>query len=298
MQKFKVTAEDVKKRLDVFLAEALGVKCSRSSIKAAILNGFVLLNNKNVKASHKLKENDEIVFTPPPPKASTATPEDIPINIIYEDDAIVVVNKPAGMVVHPAIGNYSHTLENALLFHCKNLSNLGAPLRPGVVHRLDKDVSGVLVLAKTDQAYRELVKQFKERTINRKYIAFVKGVPALKKGKLELPIGRSRRDRKKMAVTLTGKNAKQAVTYYEVVKQYKGYSELIINLGTGRTHQIRVHTSYIGHPIIGDTHYGGPKSKRLMLHAVSLGFKHPIKGNDLYFEVPLPEEFLISVDII
>ncbi len=292
MEKFKIRDEDVQRRLDVFLAEVLSEQYSRSFIKQAIQDGFVLVNNKRSKAGYRVKRDDEIIFTAPAPKIPGAAPEDIPVEIIYEDEDIIVVNKPAGMVVHPAIGNYSHTLVNALLFHCDGkLSSLGSPLRPGVVHRLDKDVSGVLVLAKTDISYRELVKQFKERNVVRKYIAYVKGNPALKKGKVALPIGRSRRNRKKMAVTLAGPGAKHAVTYYEVLKTIKNFSKLVINLGTGRTHQIRVHMSYIDHPILGDTRYGGPKAERLMLHAASLAFKHPRKGNNLYFETPLPAEF-------
>lgn len=299
MKDFKIENKDAQKRLDIFLTTALKDEYSRSFIKQAIKNRFVLVNNKKSKAGYRLKHNDEITFTPPPPKIPSVAPENIPVEIIYEDEDIVVVNKPADMVVHPASGNYSHTLVNALLFHCKGkLANLGSPLRPGVVHRLDKDASGVLVLAKTDASYRELVKQFKGRNIIRRYIAFVKDRPPLKSGKVMLPIGRSSKDRKKMAVTLAGSGAKSAVTYYEVLKKFKQFSKLVINLGTGRTHQIRVHTSYIGHPILGDTRYGGPKTlpggrqvERLMLHAVSLRFKHPIKGNDLYFETPLPEEF-------
>ncbi len=299
MKKFKIGNEDAKKRLDVFLANALKNEYSRSFIKHAIEGGFILVNNKKPKASYQLKHNDEIIFTSPAPSVPSVAPEDIPVKIIYEDEDIVVVNKTAGMVVHPGNGNYSRTLVNALLHHCNGkLSNLGSPLRPGVVHRLDKDVSGVLVLAKTDVSYRELVKQFKDRKIVRKYIAFVRGTPTLKKGKLILPIGRSRRDRKKMAVTLAGPRAKHAVTHYEVLKKYKNFSKLAINLETGRTHQIRVHMSYIGHPILGDTRYGGPKAlpsgrqaERIMLHAVSLGFRHPTRGGDLYFEALSPVEF-------
>jgi len=298
-QKFTIKNEDAKKRLDIFLANALKDKYSRSFIKQIIKDGFVLVNNKGAKVSYRLKQNDEITLTPPPPKIPSVVTENIPVEIIYEDKDIIVVNKPAGMVVHPAYGNYSHTLVNALLFHCDGkLANLGSPLRPGVVHRLDKDVSGLIVLAKTDIAYRELIRQFKQRSIIKKYIAFVKGKVPLQTGKIELPIGRSIRNRKKMAVTLAGRGAKSAVTHYKVLKKFKGFTKLLISIETGRTHQIRVHTSYMGHPILGDTRYGGPKALpngrqagRVMLHAISLKFKHPIKGNDLYFESPLPVEF-------
>lgn len=292
MTRFKAGNEDVNKRLDVFLTKALKGKYSRSVLKQTIEDGFVLVNNKKPKVSHRLKQNDEITFTPPLPKIPSVVAENIPVEIIYEDKDIIVVNKPAGMVVHPAHGNYSHTLVNALLFHCDGkLANLGSPLRPGVVHRLDKDVSGLIVLAKTDIAYKELVKQFKQRSIVKKYIAFVKGKVPLQTGKIELPIGRSIRNRKKMAVTLAGRGAKSAVTHYKVLTKFKGFTKLLISIETGRTHQIRVHTSYMGHSILGDTRYGGPKAERVMLHAVSLKFKHPIKGNDLYFESPLPVEF-------
>ena len=292
MQKFKITSEDIDRRLDVFLAEKMKAEYSRNAIQQAIDGGFVLVNEKQAKASYKLRLDDEISFTTPPPKVPDITAEDIPVNIIYEDKDVIVVNKPAGMVVHPAHGNYTHTLVNALLFHCKGkLSSLGSPLRPGVVHRLDKEVSGVLVLAKTDTAYKELVKQFKEKTTKRKYIAFVKGEPTLLKDKISLAIGRSKKDRKKMAVTSEGPTSKSAVTNYEVLKKFKGISKLAIMLETGRTHQIRVHMSYIGHPILGDKTYGGPKAERVMLHAKSLGFKHPMSGKDMLFEAPLPKEF-------
>lgn len=296
MKKFKIEISGTHKRLDIFLTESLENKYSRSAIKHAIGNGFVLVNNKKLKPSYKLKNNDEIVFSAPTPKSITAAPENIPVDIVFEDDDIIVVNKPAGMVIHPAPGNYSHTLVNALLYYCKGkLSSIGSPLRPGVVHRLDKDVSGILVLAKTDIAYKKLVDLFKQRSIERKYLAIAKGKISLKKRKIVLPIGRSKRDRKKMAVLLTDKRAKLAVTYYEVLEKCEKFTKVIINLGTGRTHQIRVHMSYIGHPILGDTRYGGPKAQRLMLHAFSLRFTHPIKDNDLYFEIPTPEEFNIII---
>ncbi len=299
MQKFKITSEDTDRRLDIFLAEKMKAGYSRNAIQQAIEGGFVLVNDKASKASYKLRPDDEVSFTTPPPKTPDVTAEDIPVNIIYEDDDVIVVNKPAGMVVHPAHGNYTHTLVNALLFYCKGkLSSTGSPLRPGVVHRLDKEVSGVLVLAKTDTAYRELVKQFKEKTTKRKYIAFVKGEPALLKDKISLAIGRSKKDRKKMAVTSEGPTSKSAVTNYEVLKKFKGITKLAIVLETGRTHQIRVHMSYMGYPILGDTTYGGPKAlpdgrqaERIMLHAKSLGFKHPVSGKEMLFEAELPEEF-------
>ncbi|MFH0731351.1 MAG: RluA family pseudouridine synthase [Candidatus Omnitrophota bacterium] len=295
METFKAGDENAGKRLDVFLTQALKNKYSRSFLQRAIEEGFTSINKKGAKPSHKLKSSDEIEFTAPPLKLPNTQPEDIPVKIIYEDEDVVVVDKPAGMVMHPASGNYSHTLVNALMFHCKGaLSGMGAPTRPGVVHRLDKDASGVAVLAKTDHAYKELVAQFKQRTITRKYIALVKGKFALKSGKITLPIGRSSRDRKKMAVAAQGSRGlkgKDALTYYQVLTAKKEFTKLMLTLGSGRTHQIRVHTSYMGHPILGDAKYGGPKAQRLMLHAISLGFKHPASGKDLYFEAALPEEF-------
>ena len=299
MQKFTIKIENSEKRLDLFLVKVFNEEYSRSYIQKIIENGYVLVNNRKPKISHKLKENDEIIFNSPPPKTHKLIAQDIPLAIVYEDDDIIVVNKVSGMVVHPAYGNDSDTLVNALLFHCKNkLSDIGLPQRPGIVHRLDKEVSGLLVAAKTDQAYWGLVEQFKQRSVYREYIAFVKGRFADKKGRIELPIGRSIKDRKKMSVRLAQKSAKPAKTYYEVLKNYNDFAKLSIKLSTGRTHQIRVHMSYIKHPILGDSKYGNTKpvsgrkkAARLMLHAVNLGFKHPTKEQDLFFESKLPDEF-------
>ncbi|MBN1405055.1 MAG: RluA family pseudouridine synthase [Candidatus Omnitrophica bacterium] len=292
MKQFKITDEDAGKRLDVFLSHALGSEYSRSQIQQAIKQCPTLVNKRSSKSGYRLKAGDEIEFTSPEPKITKAEPENIPLDVIYEDKDVIVVNKPCGMVVHPAAGNYNGTLVNALLFHCKgNLANLGSPLRPGIVHRLDKNTSGVIIAAKTDAAYKGLVEQFKSRSVHKIYIAVVKGKMPLLSGKIELPIARSRKNRKKMAVSVLDKRKKPAITHYKVLNISDNFSKIELSIETGRTHQIRVHMSYLGHPILGDTHYGGPTAVRLMLHAFSLQLKHPVNNKDLSFKTPLPDEF-------
>jgi 23S rRNA pseudouridine1911/1915/1917 synthase len=225
------------------------------------------------------------------PVQSTSKPEGIPLDIVYEDEDLLVVNKPPGMVVHPAPGNYSGTLVNALLHHCKNLSGIGGVLRPGIVHRIDKGTSGLLVVAKNDGAHKGLAKQFKERSIARTYIALVRGALELDRGTIELPIGRSRRDRKKMGVAFL--KSKNAVTGYRVLRRFADATEVELKLSTGRTHQIRVHMAYIGHPISGDEKYGTRSALgRPALHAKTIGFIHPKTGIYMQFDSDIPRDML------
>jgi 23S rRNA pseudouridine1911/1915/1917 synthase len=219
-------------------------------------------------------------------------PEDIPLEIAYEDDELLVVNKPAGMVVHPAPGNYTGTLVNALLYHCKNLSGIGGVSKPGIVHRIDKGTSGLLLVAKTDRAHKSLSKQFKDKTINRVYVSIVKGVIELDNGTVELPIGRSPKDRKKMTVKF--EDSKDALTNYRVLERFADATLLELVLGTGRTHQIRVHMSHMGHPIIGDEKYGYKDEgiDRPALHAKTIGFAHPVTGEYMEFTSELPPDMV------
>lgn len=251
--KINIIAEkdDVDKRIDSFLASELDY--TRSYLKKLILNGLVKVNGSSIKPNYKLKEGDSVDVNIPEAEKIDLMPENIPLDIIYEDDDIIVINKPQGMVVHPAPGNYSGTLVNALLYHCKNLSGINGELRPGIVHRLDKDTSGVMVVAKNDKAHLDLSNQIKERTILKKYIAIVEGVIKDDEGSIEAPIGRDHVERKKMAVTEDGR---YALTLYKVLERYKNNSLIEATIKTGRTHQIRVHMSYIGHPIVGDEVYG------------------------------------------
>ena len=258
----------------------------------------IFVNNKKEKPSYKTKLNDIIKIQEIEIKELNIKPEDIPIEIIYEDNDIIVVNKPKGLVVHPANGNPDGTLVNAIMNICKDsLSGIGGALRPGIVHRLDKDTSGLLIIAKNDKAHINLSNQIKNREIIKKYIALVKGVVKENKATIDMPIGRSNSDRKKMAVRKDGKNA---VTHFEVLKRYKDYTLLDIKIDTGRTHQIRVHLANIGYPVVGDMVYSNGKNPfgviGQMLHAKSLEFKHPITGKILKLEAPIPEYFQKVLD--
>jgi 23S rRNA pseudouridine1911/1915/1917 synthase len=280
---------DKGKRLDVYLAEALKEGLSRSHIKKLIDKGHVTIGDVVKKAHYLLKGTEEIKVRIPESGNKNIKPEKIDIEIIYEDEDIIVVNKPSGMVVHPADGNPSHTLVNALLYHTKsNLAQVSTSPRPGIVHRLDKEVSGLLVAAKTDLAYNALIRGFKNKTIKRKYTAFVKGIINQNTGIADLPIGRSKRDRKKMAVRFL--NSKEAVTEFKVLKRFNDHTKLELRLQTGRTHQIRVHMSYMGHPIIGDTKYGGGVYSRIALYAAELHLLHPRTKKPLIFNIDMPEE--------
>ena len=297
-----VTKDEIKDRLDRYLISRLMNEfvpqggLSRSYVQRLITENNVLLNGNPTKSHHIIHEGDIIEIEFPGPKELHVLPEDIPLNIVFEDEYIMVVNKPAGMVVHPAPGNYSGTLVNAMLYHCSNLAerhgnqqSAEGGFRPGIVHRIDKDTSGLLVVAKDEHILALLAKQFKNRTIRRKYIALVKGIMQLDEGDIKLPIGRDKRNRQKMAVTYA--LGKEAMTHYKVLKRFKDFTMVELTLGTGRTHQIRVHMAYMGHPVLGDSRYGGTgKIGRQALHAQTLGFSHPVTKKYIEFSSPLPRD--------
>ena len=293
MKKYIINTENKNIRLDKVLT-ILQNDLTRTMLQKLISEEKILVNGKAEKASYKTKENDvieipEIII----PKEIELKAEDIPIDIIYEDDDIIVVNKPKGMVVHPANGNPDGTLVNALMNICKDsLSCIGGEIRPGIVHRIDKDTSGLLIVAKNDKAHLCLSEQIKNREITKKYVALVRGVIKENDATIDMPIGRSTKDRKKMAVR---KEGKKAVTHFKVLQRFNGYTYLDIKIDTGRTHQIRVHLSEIGYPIVGDTVYSNGKNpfgvEGQMLHAKSLDFKHPITKEQMHLEAPLPEYF-------
>lgn len=267
---------------------------TRSHIQSVLSDGGVKVNGKPVSKSYKLSPGDEVVFTVPEPTLLSAEPEDIPLDIIYEDSDLLVVNKPRGLVVHPAPGNESGTLVNALMHHCKgSLSGINGVIRPGIVHRIDKDTSGLLIVAKNDFSHEKLALQIKDHSFKRQYRAVVHGNIKDDFGTVDAPIGRSTKDRKKMCVT--DKNSRQALTHYEVLDRFDGFTYIKVTLETGRTHQIRVHMSYIGHPVAGDPVYG-PKNgvtklNGQCLHAGLIGFIHPRDGRYMEFESDLPDYF-------
>lgn len=281
-------------RTDKFISESeLGI--TRSHAQKLIDEGFVTVDGKIVKSNTKLKDGQTVEISLPPPVKLEADAENIPLDIVYEDDCMLVVNKPQGMVVHPAAGNYTGTLVNALLYHCGgSLSEINGVIRPGIVHRIDKDTSGLLLVAKTNEAHLSLARQIKEHTLTRKYIALVHGNIKQDEGVVDAPIGRHSTDRKKMCVT--EKNSRNAVTHYKVLKRYSGYCFIECRLETGRTHQIRVHMQSIGHPVIGDLVYGPKKSpfceQGQLLHAKTVGFIHPVTGDYMEFETEIPQRFL------
>ncbi len=279
-------------RIDRYIATQTDL--SRAAVQGLIENGLVSVAGKTVDKNARLRGGEEIVLTLPEPVAYTAQPEDIPLDIVYEDEHLLVVNKPKGMVVHPAAGNYTGTLVNALLHHCgDSLSGINGVLRPGIVHRIDKDTSGLLLVAKNDRAHQGLAQQIAEHSLTRLYETVIIGAPREDSGTVNAPIGRHPIHRKKMAVT--AQNSKNAVTHYEVIARYAGYTHLRCRLETGRTHQIRVHMAYTGHPVVGDAVYGPSKfSKELQgqcLHARTVGFIHPITGEYLEFTSELPAYF-------
>ena len=285
--------KDKKVRIDKFLAEEIE-DITRSAVQKLIENGNVYVNEKIISSSYKVKLGDQIRVAIPEPALIQAIPQDIPLEIAYEDDDLLVVNKQKGMVVHPAAGNYEGTLVNALLYYCKgSLSGINGEIRPGIVHRIDKDTSGLLIVAKNDFAHKNLAEQIKVHSFRREYEAVVYGEFKNDEGTINAPIGRSRFDRKKMAVT--DKNSKPAITHYKVITRYKGFTHLRLRLETGRTHQIRVHMSYIGHPLAGDLVYA-PKKPDLglggqCLHAKLIGFNHPRSGRYIEIESQLPYYF-------
>ncbi len=290
---FEVPEDFVGERIDKFLA-VLVEDTSRSSMQKLIEQGRVTVNGATVNKKYKLCADDEIVMEPSELKPLDAEAEDIPLDIVFEDEHLLVVNKPRGMVVHPAPGNYSGTLVNALLYHCKgSLSGINGILRPGIVHRIDKDTSGLLIVAKSDKAHIGLAEQIKEHSFTREYNAVICGHLKDNEGTVNAPIGRSAKDRKKMCVTMA--NSKKAVTHYNVIENYEGYSHISLKLETGRTHQIRVHMAHLGHPVAGDPVYGTDKKSACLngqcLHAIKIGFVHPITNEYLEFTTDLPDYF-------
>lgn len=292
---WSVTAQQADKRMDCLLAEEMDI--SRSTAQQWLEEKLVTALGKVLNKKDKLKEGTEVQVEIPDPVAYDIVAEDIPLDIVYEDAHLLVVNKPKGMVVHPAAGHYSGTLVNALMHHCGgSLSGINGVLRPGIVHRIDMDTSGLLIVAKSDKAHQGLAEQIKVHSFTRIYEAVVVGHPREESGTICAPIGRHPTNRKKM--TVTSNNSKEATTHYEVIAQYPGYSHLRLRLETGRTHQIRVHMAHIGHPVAGDTVYGAPKQPKMCenlhgqcLHARCIGFIHPISGEELYFESELPAYF-------
>jgi len=283
-------------RIDRFLADQFS-EWSRSQIQQWIKEGNVEIFGQVVKANYKLSVNDEVVLRVPPAEELLVEAEDLPLDIVFEDRDVIVVNKPRGMVVHPAPGHNSGTLVNALLYHCQDLSGINGVKRPGIVHRIDKDTSGLLMAAKNDLAHESLANQLKEHSVNRIYVALVHGVIAHDIGTIDAPIGRDTDYRKKMAVT--NKNSKAAITHFVVQERFAEYTLIECKLETGRTHQIRVHLQYIGHPLVGDPLYGQKKTLNIngqALHAKTLGFVHPRNGQYLEFAADLPSELNALLD--
>lgn len=281
-------------RLDKELAHHL-TDISRSQLKKWIDDGNVTVNGNVVKAKEKLATGDEVVIVPEAPQEIDLEPENLPLDIVYEDDDVIVVNKPQGMVVHPSAGHPNHTLVNALLYHSP-LSTINGEFRPGIVHRIDKDTSGLLMVAKNDHAHKSLAAQLKAKSNKREYVALVHGVIKEDKGIIDAPIGRSKKDRKKQGIVSDGR---PAVTHFKVIERFKHYTLVSCQLETGRTHQIRVHMQYIGHPLAGDPLYGPRKTlpgNGQYLHARLLGFKHPTTGEEMVFTVPLPKYFEKMLD--
>lgn len=283
-------AEDTGTRADVFLAAKLGV--SRSNMQKLLEDGRVKRGEKIIKANYKVRAGEMFVVDIPEPEPIEAVPENIPLDIIYEDDDVVVLNKARGMVVHPAPGNYTGTLVNALLYHCSNLSGINSAIRPGIVHRLDKDTSGIMIVAKNDAAHISLSQQIQSKTAVRTYLAVVRGNIKTDSGTIETQIARDKTDRKKMAVVKEG--GRDAITDYEALERFGKYTLVRCKLRTGRTHQIRVHMEYLGYPLVGDPKYSPMKTpfgiKGQALHSHTLEFTHPRTGERMKFEAPLPED--------
>ena len=285
------TLEDVGERIDSFIASHME-EISRSYSKKLINDGKILVNGKKIKPSYSIADNDEISVLIEQPETMEILPQDLPLNIIYEDDDIIVVNKARGMVVHPSAGHDDGTLVNALMFHCDKMPVIGGQMRPGIVHRIDKDTTGLLVVAKNDTAHINLSEQIKAKSARRKYKALVEGIIKEDTGEIDAPIARHRTNRKKMDVVLDGRNAR---TLFEVEKRFANYTLLDLELTTGRTHQIRVHMSHINHPVVGDKLYGYKKQKfnlkGQMLHAYELTLNHPLTNKKMTFKAPIPKDF-------
>ena len=299
MKEYIVKKEEENKRIDSFLA-IKEKDISRTALQRLIEEENILVNNKKTKSSYKVQVGDKVTLEEQEPKEISLEAQAIPLEIIYEDNDIIVVNKPKGLVVHPANGNPDGTLVNAIMAICKDsLSGIGGEIRPGIVHRLDKDTSGILIVAKNDKAHINMSEQIKNREVKKTYIALVRGIVKENEATINMPIGRSTKDRKKMAVIKTGKNA---ITHFKVLKRYDKYTLLEVKIETGRTHQIRVHLAEIGYPIIGDEVYSNGKNefgiKGQCLHAQSLEFKHPITGKQMKLEAQLPEYFKKTIELL
>ncbi|MGM9903989.1 RluA family pseudouridine synthase [Enterococcus sp. 10A9_DIV0425] len=290
MTQLKATIQQEKGRIDKVLTNLFSTY-SRSQIQQWLKEEAVFVNGHPVKANYKVKPKDAVFVEIPEPEELTIVAEDLPIEIVYEDDAVAVVNKPQGMVVHPSAGHTHGTLVNGLMYHMKNLSSINGVIRPGIVHRIDKDTSGLLMIAKNDLAHESLAQQLKDKTSLRKYVALVHGVISHDKGTINAPIGRSKVDRKMQAIREDGK---PAVTHFTVLERFENFTLIELRLETGRTHQIRVHMKYIGYPLAGDPVYGPKKTLKgngQFLHAKLLGFTHPVTKENMVFEAPLPEVF-------
>ncbi|MGH0428344.1 RluA family pseudouridine synthase [Bacillus mycoides] len=292
-----VAEEQKSERIDKFVAE-INSEWSRSQVQQWIKDDVVTVNGKSVKVNYKVKENDEITVTIPEPEELDIQPEDMNLEVYYEDADVLVVNKPRGMVVHPAPGHTKGTLVNGLMHHCTDLSGINGVMRPGIVHRIDKDTSGLLMVAKNDMAHESLVNQLVAKTVTRRYKAIVHGVIPHDKGTIDAPIGRDKKERQSMTVDENGKNA---VTHFQVLERFKNFTLVECRLETGRTHQIRVHMKYIGYPLAGDPKYGPKKTLDMngqALHAGILGFDHPRTGEYIEFEAPIPEVFEEALNIL
>ena len=297
MQKIKIDEQFKNQRIDSYLPQVLDV--SRSKVSKMIKNEEILVNGKKTKNSYILKENDLVEVGEIKEEIMQALPEKMDLDIIYEDDDVIVVNKPNGMVVHPAVGNKSKTLVNGLLYHSKNLSTINGEFRPGIVHRIDAYTTGLLMVAKNDKAHKILAKELEEKKTTRKYIALVWGIINTDTGTIDAPIGRDINDRKKMAVTDI--NSKDAITHFKVIERYSNATLIELKLETGRTHQIRVHMNYIGYPVVNDPVYGRRKlidNDGQCLHAKTLGFVHPTTGKYMEFTSELPDKFINILNII
>jgi len=298
--RFEITEDLEDERIDKCISSLLD-SLSRSYIQKLIKEGQVLVNDRSVKGSYRVKASDEVYFLLPESVEPDIEPQDIPLDVLYEDKHVIVVNKPKGMVVHPAAGHYDGTLVNALLYHCgKELSGINGVMRPGIVHRIDQDTTGSIIVCKNDTAHREIAMQLRNHTITRCYHAICHGIIEEENGTINKPIGRHPRERKKMAVN--EKNGKPAITHYQVLKRFRNYTYVACTLETGRTHQIRVHMASIGHPILGDEIYCNRKSPFKLngqtLHARILGFKHPENGAYVEVAAPLPEYFQHLLEIL
>lgn len=289
--------EGINERIDKFLTDKIA-EASRSQVQTWIKDEQITVNGSAVKANYKIQPEDKVEVTVPEPVEIDAKPEDIKLDIIFEDKDVVVVNKPQGMVVHPSLGHSTGTLVNALLHHTKDLSGINGKIRPGIVHRIDKDTSGLLMVAKNDVAHEKLSAQLKDKKAQREYVALVHGIIPHDKGTIDAPIGRDTKNRKKYAVV---DNGKTSVTHFEVIERFNKFTLLRLILETGRTHQIRVHMHYIEHPMAGDPIYGPRKTIKgngQFLHAETLGFTHPTTNEEMKFSVPIPEIFTETLDIL